>query len=55
MNIINIILSSLKRQIGKKTFLVASMVLSFTTIMSLYFYVDREKQEVESQFDEYAQ
>jgi putative ABC transport system permease protein len=54
MNIITIIISSLKRQKGKKIFLLASMVLGFTTIMSLYYYVDSQKQEIESQFDEYG-
>lgn len=54
MNIINIIISSLKRQKGKKIFLLVSMVLSFTTIMSLYHYVDGQRREIESQFDEYG-
>ena len=54
MNSISIIKSSIKRQKGKKIFLLITMVLGFTTIMSLYFYVDSQRKEIESQFDEYG-
>ena len=54
MNIYKIILSGLKRQKGRKILLLISMVIGFTTIMSLYYYVDSQKRAIESQFDEYG-
>ena len=54
MNIYKIILSGLKRQKGRKILLLISMVIGFTTIMSLYYYVESQKRAIESQFDEYG-
>jgi putative ABC transport system permease protein len=54
MNIISIINSSIKRQKGKKLFLLIAMVLGYTTILSLFFYVESQRREIEGQFDEYG-
>lgn len=54
MKLINIALSSLKRQIFKRIFLIISILLGCATVISLFTFVDAQKASIESQFDEYG-
>ena len=54
MNLFDITLHSLRRQKGKKIFLVAAMALSLCTSLVLFSFVASQERELESQFDEYG-
>lgn len=54
MNLFDITLSSLKRQKSKKAFLLIAMVLSITTVLTLYTFTASQTNKIESQFDEYG-
>ena len=54
MNLLDLTLRSLRRQKGKKSFLVAAMALSLCTAFALYSFVESQARELESQFDEYG-
>lgn len=54
MNLFNITISSLKRQKSKKSFLLIAMVLSITTVFTLYTFTVSQTRKIEDQFDEYG-
>ncbi|MBI9100173.1 MAG: ABC transporter permease [Spirochaetaceae bacterium] len=54
MNLSNISLKSLFRQKGKKVFLLIAMVISLTTVLTLYSYVESQRLDIENQFDEFG-
>lgn len=54
MNLSNISLKSLSRQKGKKIFLIIAMVISLTTVLTLYSYVESQRLDIENQFDEFG-
>ena len=54
MNLSNISLKSLFRQKGKKIFLIIAMVISLTTVLTLYSYVESQRLDIETQFDEFG-
>ncbi|MBT3273846.1 MAG: FtsX-like permease family protein [Spirochaetales bacterium] len=54
MNLFDITLHSLRRQKGKKAFLVAAMALSLCASLVLFSFVKSQEIELESQFDEYG-
>ncbi len=54
MNLSNISLKSLFKQKGKKVFLIIAMVISLTTVLSLYSYVESQRMDIERQFDEFG-
>jgi ABC-type antimicrobial peptide transport system permease subunit len=54
MNLSNISLKSLFRQKGKKIFLIIAMVISLTTVLTLYSYVESQRLDIEKQFDEFG-
>jgi putative ABC transport system permease protein len=54
VNLFDITMHSLRRQKGKKIFLVAAMAVSLCTSLVLYSFVESQKQGLEAQFDEYG-
>lgn len=54
MKLINITLKSLGRQKRKKAFLLLAMILSFTTILTLYTFTESQTRKIENQFDEFG-
>lgn len=54
MTLLDITLNSLKRQLSKKLFLSLAMILSFTTVLTLYTFTKSQTRKIESQFDEYG-
>lgn len=54
MNLLDITYSSLKRQKGKKAFIIIAMVLSITTVFTLYTFTKSQTYKIENQFDEYG-
>ncbi len=54
MNLFDITLSSLRRQKSKKAFLLIAMVLSITTVLTLYTFIASQTSKIENQFDEYG-
>jgi len=54
MNLLNISVKSLFRQKGKKVFLIIAMVISLTTVLTLNSYVESQRLDIETQFDEFG-
>lgn len=54
MTLIDITISSLKRQKGKKAFILVAMVLSITTVFTLNTFTKSQTYKIENQFDEYG-
>jgi putative ABC transport system permease protein len=54
VTLFQITLYSLRRQKGKKSFLVAAMALSVCTALVLFSFVESQQRQLESQFDEYG-
>ena len=54
MNLFDITMHSLRRQKGKKVFLVAAMAVSLCTSVVLFSFVESQKRGLEAQFDEYG-
>ena len=54
MKLIDIALSSLKRQLPKRIFLIISILLGCATVISLFTFVETQKASIEKQFDEYG-
>lgn len=54
MNLFDITFNSLGRQKGKKFFLVIAMVLSITTVLTLYTFTSSQTLSIENQFDEFG-
>ena len=54
MKLIDIAVSSLKRQLSKRIFLIISIILGCGTVISLFTFVETQKANIEKQFDEYG-
>lgn len=54
MNLLDITLRSVMRQKGKKSFILIAMVLSITTVFTLYTFTKSQTNKIEKQFDEYG-
>ncbi|MGL1893337.1 MAG: ABC transporter permease [Spirochaetaceae bacterium] len=54
MTLFDITISSLKRQKSKKAFILIAMILSITTVLTLYTFTKSQTYKIESQFDEYG-
>ncbi|MFH1578126.1 MAG: FtsX-like permease family protein [Candidatus Omnitrophota bacterium] len=54
MNLIDIAFSSLKKQKSKKLFLLLAMVLGCATVLTLFTFIQSQRNKIESQFDEYG-
>ena len=54
MTLRNIALLGLMRQKGKKLFIILAMALGCATVVSLFTFVDTQKNTIERQFDEYG-
>lgn len=54
MNLTDIALASLRRQKGRKSFVLLSMSLGCATVITLFTFVDVQRREVERQFDQYG-
>ena len=54
MNLFDITMHSMRRQRGKKAFLVTAMALSLCTSLVLFSFLESQRSELESQFDEYG-
>ena len=54
MNLFDITLHSLRRQKGKKLFLVAAMIVSLCAALVLFTVIENQARDLASQFDEYG-
>ena len=54
MNLRDIAFFSLRRQKGKKAFVLIAMALGCATVISLFTFVDTQKKSIENQFDQYG-
>jgi putative ABC transport system permease protein len=54
MNLRDIALISLRRQKGKKSFVLVAMALGCATVISLFIFTETQRRTIENQFDEYG-
>ena len=54
MNLFDITMHSLRRQKGKKLFLLIAMLLSLSTMLILFSFVQSQELQLERQFDQYG-